>query len=62
MHLKNRFDVGEFAVMAELVPPKGIDLANMLNVADKLRGKVTAVLVPDMTAAAARISCSVRDL
>ena len=56
MHLKNRFDVGEFAIMAELAPPKGIDLASMLNVADKLRGKVAAILVPDMTAAVMRMS------
>ncbi len=56
MHLKNRFDVGEFAVMAELAPPKGIDLSKLISVADKLRGKVAAVVVPDMTAAVMRMS------
>lgn len=56
MHLKNRFDVGEFAVMVELVPPKGIDLSKLIAVADKLRGKVAAVVVPDMTAAVMRMS------
>lgn len=56
MHLKNRFDVGEFAVMVELVPPKGIDLSKLIPVAAKLRGKVAAVVVPDMTAAVMRMS------
>lgn len=56
MHLKNRFDVGDFAVMVELVPPKGIDLSKLIAVADKLRGKVAAVVVPDMTAAVMRMS------
>jgi len=44
MHLKNRIDVGEFAVLVALVPPKGIDLSGMLSVADKLKGKVAAVM------------------
>jgi 5,10-methylenetetrahydrofolate reductase len=56
MHLKNRIDVGEFAVLVELVPPKGIDLSKMISVADKLKGKVAAVMVPDMTAAVMRMS------
>jgi methylenetetrahydrofolate reductase (NADPH) len=56
MHLKNRIDVGEFAVLVELVPPKGIDLSKMISVAEKLKGKVAAVMVPDMTAAVMRMS------
>jgi methylenetetrahydrofolate reductase (NADPH) len=56
MHLKNKFDVGEFAVMVEMVPPKGIDLSKMVAVAEKLRGKVAAAVVPDMTAAVMRMS------
>ncbi len=56
MHLKNRIDVGEFAVLVELVPPKGINLSKMISVADKLKGKVAAVMVPDMTAAVMRMS------
>ena len=56
MHLKNRFDVGEFVMMVEMVPPKGIDLSKMVSVAEKLRGKVAAAVVPDMTAAVMRMS------
>jgi methylenetetrahydrofolate reductase (NADPH) len=56
MHLKNRFDIGDFPVMVELVPPKGIDLSKLIAVADKLRGKVAAIMVPDMTAAVMRMS------
>ena len=56
MHLKNKFDVGEFAVMVEMVPPKGIDLSKLVSVAEKLRGKVAAAVVPDMTAAVMRMS------
>ena len=43
--------MGNFAVMVEKVPPKGTDLSEMILVADKLRGKVAAVVVPDMTVA-----------
>ncbi len=56
MHLKNRLDVGEFAVLVEMEPPKGIDISSMVFVAEKLRSKVAAVVVPDMTAAVMRMS------
>ncbi len=56
MHLKNRLDVGEFAVLVEMEPPKGIDISSMAFIAEKLRSKVAAVVVPDMTAAVMRMS------
>ncbi len=56
MHLKNRLDVGEFAVLVEMAPPKGIDISRMVFIAEKIRSKVAAVVVPDMTAAVMRMS------
>lgn len=53
--MKNRFDVGEFAVLVEMAPPKGIDISQMVFVAEKIRSKVAAVVVPDMTAAVMRM-------
>lgn len=56
MDLRNRFDVGEFAVLVELVPPKGVDISGMVRAATKIGGQVTAFLVPDMGAAVMRMS------
>ena len=56
MELRNRFDVGEFAVLVELVPPKGVDISGMVRVATKIGERVTAFVVPDMGAAVMRMS------
>jgi methylenetetrahydrofolate reductase (NADPH) len=56
MHLKNRFDVGEFAVLVEIEPPKGIDISQMVTSATKVKNKVTAFVVPDMSTAVLRMS------
>lgn len=56
MHLKNRFDVGEFAVLVEMEPPKGIDISQMVTSATKVRSRVTAFVVPDMSTAIMRMS------
>lgn len=56
MHLKNRFDVGEFAVLVEMEPPKGIDISQMVTSATKVKTKVTAFAVPDMSTAIMRMS------
>ena len=45
MHLKCKFDGGEFAVLAELIPPKGTDVSLMLDHASKARDVVDAFVV-----------------
>ncbi len=56
MELRNRFNVGEFVVLVELVPPKGVDISAMVKMAGKIGDKVTAFVVPDMAAAVMRMS------
>ena len=56
MHLKCKFDSGEFAVLAELIPPKGTDVSLMLDHAQKAREVVDAFVVTDMYNAIMRMS------
>lgn len=56
MHLKSKFDKGVFAILAEMEPPKGVDVSLMLTNANKVKGKVDAFLVPEMSSAVVRIS------
>ena len=56
MHLKNKFDIGEFAILAELEPPKGVDISMMLNNATRVKGVVDAFVVPEMSNAVMRMS------
>ena len=56
MQLKNKFDKGEFAVLAEMDPPKGVDTANMTANALRVKGEVDAFVVPEMGNAVMRMS------
>ena len=56
MHLKSKFDAGEFLYLAEMEPPKGIDVSSMMKNAKRLRGKIDAFLVPEMSNAVMRMS------
>ncbi len=56
MHLKCKFDGGEFAVLAELIPPKGTDVSLMLDNAQRARDVVDAFVVTDMYNAIMRMS------
>lgn len=47
---------GEFAVTAEMAPPKGFDFTEQLEVAQLLKGKVDAVNVTDMQSACLKAS------
>lgn len=47
---------GEFAVTAEMAPPKGYDFTEQLEVAQLLKGKVDAVNVTDMQSACLKAS------
>ena len=56
MHLKRKFDAGEFAVLAEMEPPKGVDVSTMVTNAMRVKGKIDAFLVPEMSNAVMRMS------
>ena len=56
MQLKTKFEAGEFAVLAEMDPPKGVDVAAMAANAMRVKGEVDAFVVPEMGNAVMRMS------
>jgi len=56
MQLKRKFDAGEFAVLAEMEPPKGVDVSTMVTNAMRVKGEVDAFVVPEMSSAVMRMS------
>jgi 5,10-methylenetetrahydrofolate reductase len=56
MRLKRKFDAGEFAILAEMEPPKGVDVSRMVTNATRVKGRVDAFLVPEMSNAVMRMS------
>ena len=56
MNLKSKFEAGEFAILAEMEPPKGVDVSTMVNNAMRVKGEVDAFLVPEMSNAVMRMS------
>lgn len=46
----------DFCYLAEMETPKGVDLSAFVNNADRLKGRVDAVLVPDLSHAVMRLS------
>jgi 5,10-methylenetetrahydrofolate reductase len=55
MSLKERFASGKFVVFAELQPPKGIRLTDLFEQADRLRGRVDVMSIPDLQNAIMRL-------
>jgi len=49
--LKEAFERGDFAVTAEMAPPKGIDLSRIIECAKGIKGRVQAVNVTDFQSA-----------
>ncbi|MDM8525218.1 hypothetical protein QUF80_17745 [Desulfococcaceae bacterium HSG8] len=56
MGLRQKFTQGTFAVLAELDPPKGADVSEMVKNAQRVRGKIDAFIVPEMNNAVMRMS------
>ena len=56
MSFKDALNSGKFVVTAEVGPPKGTDIAEMLHHMDILKGKIDAVNVTDNQSAVMRIS------
>lgn len=54
--LQEKLMSGEFAITAEMAPPKGYDFTEQLEVAQLLKGKVDAVNVTDMQSACLKAS------
>jgi len=58
MQLKRRFESGEFAILAEIEPPKGVDTSQMLANAKMAKDHVDAFVVAEMSNAVMRMSSS----
>jgi len=56
MQLKQKLDEGKFAVLAEMEPPKGVDVSAMVANAKRVKGEVDAFVVPEMSNAVMRMS------
>ncbi|MEW6386488.1 MAG: methylenetetrahydrofolate reductase [Thermodesulfobacteriota bacterium] len=56
MRLQEKLASGEFAVLAEMDPPKGADVSSMVANATAVKRKVDAFVVPEMSSAVMRMS------
>lgn len=56
MHLKNKLDTGKFVTLAEMQPPKGVNVSAMVDSATRVGKAVDAFLVPEMGNAVMRMS------
>jgi len=56
MQLKKLLDSKKFAVLAEMEPPKGVDVKDMVANALLVKGKVDAFVLPEMSNAVMRMS------
>jgi 5,10-methylenetetrahydrofolate reductase len=56
MQLKRKLEAGEFVVLAEMEPPKGIDVEKMTADALRVKERVDAFLIPEMSNAVMRMS------
>jgi 5,10-methylenetetrahydrofolate reductase len=56
MRLKDKIEAGEFIVLAEMEPPKGVDVAEMVANAKRVKDSVDAFVVPEMSNAVMRLS------
>lgn len=55
MTFKESLESGKFTIVAELQPPKGIDLTELYLTADQLKGRVDAIHIPDLQNAILRL-------
>ncbi|RJP93992.1 MAG: 5,10-methylenetetrahydrofolate reductase [Desulfobacteraceae bacterium] len=56
MDLKRSLEAGDFVVIAEMEPPKGVDITAMVSNATKVKEEVAAFMVPEMSNAVMRMS------
>ena len=56
MSLERKLAANEFVILAEMDPPKGTDVSRMVENALRVKGKVDAFVVPEMSNAVMRMS------
>jgi methylenetetrahydrofolate reductase (NADPH) len=56
MRLQEKLEAKEFVVLAEMEPPKGVDVSAMVAGAMSVKGRVDAFVVPEMSSAVMRMS------
>lgn len=54
--MRERIESGEFVILAEMEPPKGVDVKTMTANASRVKGLVDAFVVPEMNSAVMRMS------
>jgi 5,10-methylenetetrahydrofolate reductase len=54
--MKDKLQSGDFVVLAEMEPPKGVDVSGLLKNALRVKGIVDAFIVPEMGSAVMRMS------
>ncbi len=56
MSFQKRLSAGEFVVLAEMDTPKGVDISELVTNARRIKGRVDAVVIPDMGNGVMRMS------
>lgn len=56
MSFQKKLSANEFTVLAEMHTPKGVNIARLVNDARRIKGKVDAIVVPDMDNGIVRMS------
>jgi 5,10-methylenetetrahydrofolate reductase len=56
MRLKQKIEAGEFVVLAEMEPPKGVDVSAMVANAKRVKDGIDGFVVPEMSNAVMRMS------
>ncbi|MFH2067370.1 MAG: methylenetetrahydrofolate reductase [Pseudomonadota bacterium] len=56
MSFQKRLSSDEFVVLAEMDTPKGVDISNLVTNARRIKGRVDAVIIPDMDNGVMRMS------
>lgn len=56
MRLEAKIKAGEFIILGELEPPKGADFSSLLKNANLVKGRVDAIVVPEMANAVMKAS------
>ncbi len=56
MSFKKRLGSSEFVVLAEMHTPKGVDISELVNNGRRIKGRVDAVVIPDMDNGVMRMS------
>lgn len=56
MNFQKRLSANEFVVLAEMHTPKGVNITRLVNDARRIKGRVDAIVVPDMDNGIVRMS------